>query len=332
MELLDLEVNNIGPFKGSQKLSFRTSGEKFIHVVIGSNGSGKTTLLNAICWALGLYDPSKDRYVERWVCRECELGSVKLKVQVEGKIYEILRTAFEPINSSEKSRNSIKINLLNSLSAESIEDTEAFQSKLLSNISKTDFYRLLVFNQFYSSEGPGHVFRFPDFVVWAKDRLAALEIPGTTVGRRQRIMAAAIEYIGGPFVGEADGEKMIGAMLLHCLIREWIRANQSSIVLNSLNAETVPLLLDCSFSRLDSEHQIVAASLIAKFNVTVIIFDHGSFRESVIKVIGEVIGSVSAIRVGWNLWGGAKASLFGRSLELTRDDGTEFSELISHGD
>lgn len=330
MELIDLEVNNIGPFEGSQKLSFRSSGERFIHIVIGSNGSGKTTLLNAICWALGLYDPRNDVHVKRWVYRDCELGSVKLKVQVDGKIYEILRTAFEPIGSSAKPSNAIQISLLNSLTAESIKDTEAFQAKILSTIKSTDFYRLLVFNQWCLNEGPGYVFESPDFVVWAKNQISALEIPGATGRRRQRIIAAAGEHIGGQCVGEAHGEKVIGAILLHYLFREWIRTNQSSIGLNCLQAESVPCLLDCSFSHLDSEGQIIAASLIARFYATVVIFDNNT--ESVTKIISEAIGSVTSIRVGWNLWGGAKASIFGRSLELTRDDGTEFSELISHGD
>lgn len=332
MELLDLEVNNIGPFKGSHKLSFRSSGERFVHIVIGCNGSGKTTLLNAICWGLGLYDPRNDRCVKRWVSRDCELGSVKLKVQVDGKIYELFRTAFEPTNSSAETSNEIQINLLNSLPSESIKDSEAFQSKLFSNIKNTDFYRLLVFNEWYLSEGAGNAFESPDFVAWAKYRLTALEIPGATDRRRQRIIAAAIEQLGGPRANEAHGEVMIGAMLLHCLFREWIRTGQSSMSLNSLNAESVPWLLDCSFSSLDSEHKIVAASLIARFNGTVVIFANHRIPDSVTKIIGRLIGSVSSIRVGWNLWGESNASIFGRSLELTRDDGTEFSELISHGD
>jgi energy-coupling factor transporter ATP-binding protein EcfA2 len=332
MELIDLEINNIGPFKGSQKISFRPSGERFVHIVIGANGSGKTTLLNAICWGLGLYDPRNDRHVKRWVYRDCELGSVKLKVQVDGKIYEIFRTSFEPINSSAKANHAIQISLLNGIYAESIKDSEAVQAKLLSNIKNTDFYRLLVFDELFFSESLGHVFESPDFVAWAKHRLVTIEIPAATVRGRERIIAAAIEYIGGPCAREATGPKMIGAILLHCLFREWIRTDQSSIRLSSLNAESVPWLLDGLLSLLDSDLQSVAASLIDRFYGQVIIFCNDGFADSANEIFAEEIVSVSALRVGWNLWGGGKASLFGRSLELTREDGTEFSELISHGD
>jgi hypothetical protein len=332
MELLELEVNNIGPFKGPQKLSFRPSGERCVHIVIGSNGSGKTTLLNAICWGLGLYEPRNDRHVKRWVYRDCELGSVKLKVQVDGKIYEIFRTAFEPINSSAKASNGIQISLLKGLSVESIVASETFQAKLSSNIKKTDFYRLLVFDELYLSERLGRVFESPDFVAWARHRLTTIEIPAATERGRERIIATVIEYIGGPCAEEAAGPMMVGALLLHCLFREWIRTDQSSIGLSSLNAESVPWLLDGFFSRLDLDLQVVAASLIARLYGQVIIFVNDGFRDSANEILGEAIVSVSAIRVGWKLGSGAKASIFGRSLELTRDDGAEFSELISHGD
>jgi hypothetical protein len=329
MELLHLEVNNIGPFKGSQKLSFFSSDERFVHIVIGSNGSGKTVLLNVICWALGLYDPRNDKSIKQWVYRDCEFGSVKLRVQVGAQVYDIARNSSESVDYGVDLRNEIQINLVGGLATEPIKSSEASRSDIFSSIKTKAFHQLLVFNEWELIEQPDHVLKTPVFVAWAKYRLAGLEIPGATDQRRQRIISAAIEHIGGPFVGEAAGEKVIGAMLLHSLFREWLMINQGSPGLNPLITHSVPWLLDRPFFRLDSEHQIIAAWIIANFQGAVLIFTDDIFSHSAAKLIREVMGSVSAIRVGWSLGCGTNASIFGRSLELTRDDKTEFSEILS---
>ena len=52
-----LMINNFGPFKGVQELSF---GDKDgVTIIWGDNGQGKTTLLNAFRYAL--YGHIKDR-------------------------------------------------------------------------------------------------------------------------------------------------------------------------------------------------------------------------------------------------------------------------------
>lgn len=48
LELVSLELENFGPFKGRQRIEFPSSG---VIVVYGENGRGKTTLLNALRYA-----------------------------------------------------------------------------------------------------------------------------------------------------------------------------------------------------------------------------------------------------------------------------------------
>lgn len=328
MKILNVEIQNIGPFKGSHNLSFFSPSKRSVHVVVGVNGTGKTIFLNAICWAMGLYDPKEDRYLKRWIHRGCKSGSVNLRLEIDGQVYVISRTAFELTDSGDYSLNDSEIYLENEWLQ---KDKEIFQREVFADLKPKILRYLILCNQENLFELREYPFETPGFVSWVTDRIEAIEIPWITDLKRQGYVSAAVECLGGPRSFVAAGERAIASMLLHSLFREWIfLVAQAPFGHKHLGAESFPWLMDCPFSVLDEGHQEVAAWLISGFKGTVVICTNDTARDSVPQPLRESIGSISAIRCGWNLRDRNHVSVLGQSLELSRNDNTEFSELISH--
>src|SRR4051794_20002086 len=53
MIINEIQLTNIGPYRGSNSFDFRPENDKNVILIGGENGAGKTTLLNAI--KLGLF-------------------------------------------------------------------------------------------------------------------------------------------------------------------------------------------------------------------------------------------------------------------------------------
>ncbi len=158
-----------------------------------------------------------------------------------------------------------------------------------------------------------------------------MEIPSVTDDYiRQRYISALVEQIGGPSGHQAAGENAIAYMLLQSLFRKWLGLMaKSPSSLEHLDSGPLPWLMDCPFSRLDSRHKIVAASIISNLKGTVVICSNDTISDSVIQLLNKRVGSISIIRAGCSLSCGTRISIFDRSLEFTRNDNTDFSELIS---
>jgi len=331
MKLLNLEIQNIGPFKGVQNLHFYSRDERCVHLVVGVNGSGKTILLNTICWALGIYDPQEDRNVKRWLHLGCKTGSVKLRLQVMGQVYEISRTAVELTDSGNYFSSDSEFRLASVLDCEALaERQETYQREVFANIKPTVLRSLILYDSEDYFSPQDHLFKTPNFISWVTERMAAMEIPSVTdVYLRQRYISAVVEQIGGPSGHQAAGENAIAYMLLQSLFREWLGlVAKGPSSLEHLDSGPLPWLMDCPFSPLDSQHKIVAASIISNLKGTVVVCSNETTSDSVTQLFNKRAGSISIIRVGWNLRGGNRISILDRSLELTRNDNTEFSELI----
>lgn len=327
MMILNARIQDIGPFKGSNNISSFSPAKKHVHLIVGVNGSGKTILLNAICWAIGLYDPKGDRNLKRWIHRGCKSGRVNLTVQADGKIYEISRTAFELTDYGDYSFTDTEIYLAN----EKLQiQTAIFQREIFADLKPKVLRYLMLYNEEDLSDPLDHPYKTPEFVSWVKERIMAIEIPWVDDRTRHGFISCAVEQIGGPRCNFAFGERAIASMLLSSLFREWlVLVAQVPSATKRLRAEPFPWLMDCPFSLLDKAHQKIAGSLISKFKGTVFICINPIFDDSAAQLLHESIGSISAITCGWNLKGKNHVSILGRSLELTRNDDTEFSEIIS---
>jgi hypothetical protein len=327
MKILKVEIQDIGPFKGSHNVSFISPGERPVHVIVGVNGTGKTIFLNAICWAMGLYDPKEDKYLKRWIHRGCKSGRVNLTVQADGKIYEISRTALALTDYGDYSFSDSEIYLAN----EKLQKQKIIlQREIFADFKPKVLRYLMLDNEEDLSELLDHPYKTPGFVSWVKERIMAIEIPWVNDRTRQAYISCALEQIGGPRCNFAFGERAIASMLLSSLFREWlVVVAQAPSGTKSLRAEPFPWLMDCPFSLLDKTHQEMAASLISKFKGTVLICINPIFDDSAAQLLHESIGSISTITCGRNLQGKNHVSILGRSLELTRNDDTEFSEIIS---
>ncbi len=328
MKILDVEIQDIGPFKGSHTLSFFSSRKRNVHVIVGVNATGKTIILNAICWAMGLYDPKKDKYIKRWIHDDCQSGSVTLRLEVDGQVYAISRTAIELTDSSNYFSNDLEVFLEN----EGLQkDKTIFQQEVFSDLKPKILRYLILHSQENFFELGDHQFVTPEFVNWVTERITTVEIPWITDRMREGYISAAFECIGGPRSFMAAGERAIASMLLHSLFREWIfLVTQTPFGHKHLGVESFPWLMDCPFSVLDKEHQEVAALLISGFKGTVVICTNDAYRNLVPQPLLGSIGSISAIRCGRNLRDRNHVSVLGESLELSRNDNTEFSELISY--
>lgn len=105
MKFLSLALENFGPYKGSQQITFPTEEQRRVMVIYGDNMRGKTSLLNAIRWVL--YGTAVDR-----LSRELDLlklinseaqrdqdyrMSVRLRFEANGSEYELARSV-EPLD------------------------------------------------------------------------------------------------------------------------------------------------------------------------------------------------------------------------------------------
>ena len=99
MKFLSLEMNNWLIFKGRQDLLFPQDDYANILIIFGENNTGKTSLFNGVMWALyGEIFDCRSRLVPNNTLLNTKASrdgensfSVKLKIESEGKSYEIFR-------------------------------------------------------------------------------------------------------------------------------------------------------------------------------------------------------------------------------------------------
>ena len=146
MKLLDLEIQNIGPFKGLQKIFF-TSDARFVHIILGVNGTGKTMLLNAICWAIGLYHPQEDRFIKHWVHRGCKAGFIRLRIEANGNLYEITRNTSRMEGADNHSKSESQIFLIESHRLKSLITPKQLQNDVFAGMDRAFLRSLIIYDE-----------------------------------------------------------------------------------------------------------------------------------------------------------------------------------------
>jgi len=333
MNLLYIELRNIGPFKGIQKISLSSFNEKFINIVVGSNGSGKSVLLNSILWALGFNESTLGSFSEKnWIHRGCRFGSVKLRFQIEEKIYEIIRTVSKPKELENYIAHDFQINLIDGPVMVPINDPNDFIYKAFSGFNDLITLHLLLFDpEPHIKKSDINWLNYSGFKDWVTDRLTKVEFSTLTNIHRRYIISAAVEQIGGLNSFQAAGEMMIGRFLLNILFQEWLLdTDQLPYGLKQSNTLSFPWLMDSPFNLLDVDYQIALLEILQILKRPVLLCTSGNINFSLERIISEKIGSLSVIKVGWNLPGNGNMMLFGQSLELSRCDKSDYSELVSH--
>lgn len=330
MRLLYLEISNIGTFKGTQKLFLSSSGDKTVHLIFGANGSGRTILLHTILWALGLFSPGATEQTRYWVHKGCTAGYVRLRLKLKGQTYEIVRTAFRSSGSGLVSESEAEISLIDGATATPILNPQEFQLGYFSNRANETLLNLSLDNGWDSIERGDHLFKSREFVAWAADRLDNISIPITVSEKRHPIVLSAIAQLGlGPGV-YATGTKVVGAILLCSLFREWVSVSDDvPQSVKPKNAELAPWLLDGSLPVLDQDLQLFASSILTQVSEDVVVCISQPPQKSALDMLLDSASSVSVIRVGWDLSHRTDIAICGQSVSLTRNDGSEHSEVIN---
>ena len=282
---------------------------------------------------MGFNEPRLDSFNEKhWIHRGCRFGSVKLRFQIEEKIYEIIRTVSKPTELENYIAHDFQIHLIDGPVRVPINDPNDFIFEAFSGFDDSIIMQLLLFDpEQHIKKLDINLLKYSGFKAWVTDRITKVEFSSVTDIHRRYIISAAVEQIGGLSGFQAAGEMMIGRFLLNILFQEWLLVtDQLPYGLKQSNKLSFPWLMDCPFYILDINYQIALVEILLILKRPVLLCISSNINDSLERIISEKTGSLSVIKCGWDLPGNGDILLFGQSLELSRYDNSDFSELVSH--
>jgi energy-coupling factor transporter ATP-binding protein EcfA2 len=323
MHFIQLTLENIGPFKGVHQISFDYEPCKLINVVVGANGSGKTTLCKAIAWVLGRNELS----LTNWLHRGTSDASVTLVFSISGKTYEVKRSLLKLRGENLQIEIKLKVENKSDENGKLIENPDQFLQDLLPQ----DLLALV-----FGSEGET-LFReenyrkltIPEFISWVSQRIDDAEILGQE--RYISYLASNMRTIlNGKHVNAGTNEIVLAVLQLQKFFRDWIMFSDNlPIAWKHLHGESLPWLIDSPVSIMDIDYRNAAAELFSKSESQVVFVSLPiEIGQSTENILSPKIGCVHTLLVGWNQFGGSELTIFGRKICLTRDDKTEFIEIV----
>ena len=329
MHLNHLTIENIGPFRGIQKISFACSRQRPINVIVGPNGSGKTVLCKAIAWALGQYDPNQDPHYSRyWEHRGTLSASVTLSFTLGGHNYVVSRRQLEVRGSRRKVESQLKVQPNSGQAWNFVDNPDQHLQGLFPQEVGAAFLDFDGDRMFLKEAH--NKFKMPEFIAWVDQRI---ERPDTCIfgGNKGHLALNIREILGEKSSHFGAGEVTLAALFVRALLREWI-VTADSLPFNwqHLLGESLPWLLDCPFVALDSVYRGVAAEILLRSESQVVLLSTTTDLQAPVEnILSPKVGCISVLNVGHNLFGGPTDWIFGKTLVLTRDDESNFSAIVS---
>jgi hypothetical protein len=333
MKFIHLTIENFGPFKGVQNVPLGCKAEKSINVICGTYGAGKTFFLRSIVWALGLRDPdtTKRPYYGQLVHKGASSASVKLKFTFGDKHYEVSRRLFEVKNGQKQVEVELRAQSTLNANWELIREPEQYLKALFPlKVSDAIFdFECERFAHVFQDQ-PQNPFNLPGFGDWIMQLTD--DSSHNIFGRYQEQLVPILRLlVSGKAPNCGAGETAVAALHIPALLREWLlTSDYLPAEFQSLRGESLPWLLESPFNMLNKWHCSIASELFVRSASQVVLATTPiSLQPPVDITISPRVFSIAAIQLGYHPNNqNATEYFFGRSLCMTRNDNTDFSEIV----
>jgi len=324
LHLIHLTIENIGPFKGIHETSFSSLFGGNLNFFVGANGSGKTSFCRAIAWALGQYKTNLDRW--RHVGESS--ASVTLVFTLGTRTYEVTRRQLASIKNGINVESHLKFRSSPDQSWESINNPDYYLKSILPRQVGAVILESGP-DQFFGDDNYIK-FRIPEFISWVGNRIKDTYLCAYDK-RREHLNLVIIQILGGKSeYSPGSSEIALASFIAQALFREWIlTSNTLPVNFRHLQGESLPWVLDCPFFVLDDSDIDSAVDILARLDSQIILLSSPNFLKAPLdRVLSPKLGTISVIKVGDILWYGHLAEFLGRTLVLTRQDSSNFSEIV----
>lgn len=339
MHFESITLVNVGSFKGVQTVNLGFSTGKDANVICGSYGSGKSTLLRAVEWVLtgDVTGPASKLFLRDTCYAGAEIGaraSASVIFALGAKKYEIFCEQGDGgTGASGKNNLRLRIWRTDSQDWETLDNPESRLRALIPLEIRTALFMGEDgdFRELFQPSSLG-ILSMPEFRMWARSRLdrgGVAGVYGRRNGVKDRLRTLLAESGEAETIGNSTTAVMAGLQLM-AFFREWIRCSEKlPEAFQHLRGESLPWLLDSPFESLDlpDQEQAVRLLLSVRDQFLIVSSPHG-VGGPVEKALTPRLGALHLLRSGFYPRNGGNPKLFGQELILSREDRSDFTEIV----
>jgi hypothetical protein len=329
MHIKLLEIENFGPFKGVQRVVFSCSNDQNITVICGGNTSGKSLLIRSIAWALGGSLQNDYEFYEHYLDHK---GNQATRVTLRFSIGDRDYTSRKQIITANKHRSEeIQLSVRKHHNEEFkniINPEEHIRTIIPEDLRETifDFEP----PHLMPNDCSKNVLNIPGFRFWANNKIKSYSFGGEL---DEHIVNFLKRYFAGKAHDEAVGTGVVHMAWLYTmkLFHEWFLAAEAlPPSWQHLRGQSLPWILDSPFGELSTDYRHQAAKCLTSSRAQIVLADSPHRLHTPVETMIEPrLGRLHLLRTVNNYFRGSSATVFGRTLVLSREDSINFSEIVS---